>query len=36
MQKREEAEIAKLIYVATAKIIEDPSAGSAPVEPKRR
>ncbi len=26
MQKREEAEIAKLIYVATAKIIEDPSA----------
>ena len=35
MQKREEAEIAKLIYVATAKIIEDPSAGSAPVEPKK-
>lgn len=35
MQKREEAEIAKLIYVATAKIIEDPSAGNAPVEPKK-
>ena len=35
MQKREEAEIAKLIYVATAKIIEDPSAGDAPVEPKK-
>lgn len=26
MQKREEAEIAKLIYVATAKMIEDPSS----------
>lgn len=35
MQKREEAEIAKLIYVATAKIIEDSSAGNAPVEPKK-
>jgi len=35
MQKREEAEIAKLIYVATAKIIEDPSAGDAPVEPRK-
>ncbi|WP_255302028.1 MULTISPECIES: polysaccharide biosynthesis tyrosine autokinase [unclassified Butyricimonas] len=35
MQKREEAEIAKLIYVATAKIIEDPSAGNSPVEPKK-
>ena len=35
MQKREEAEIAKLIYVATAKIIEDPSAGNAPVEPNK-
>ena len=33
MQKR--AEIAKLIYVATAKIIEDPSAGNAPVEPNK-
>lgn len=34
MQKREEAEIAKLIYVSTAKIIEDPDAGDKPVSPK--
>ena len=35
MQKREEAEIAKLIYVATAKMIEDPSSTGGPVEPKK-
>ena len=35
MQKREEAEIAKLVYVATAKIIEDPRAGDGPVEPRK-
>ncbi len=35
MQKREEAEIAKLVYVPTAKIIEDPDAGDAPVSPRK-
>ena len=35
MQKREEAEIAKLVYVPTAKIIEDPDAGEGPVSPKK-
>lgn len=35
MQKREEAEIAKLVYVPTAKIIEDPDAGEGPIAPKK-
>ena len=35
MQKREEAEIAKLVYVPTAKIIEDPDAGEGPVSPRK-
>ena len=35
MQKREETEIAKLMYIPTAKIIEDPDAGIGPVTPKR-
>lgn len=35
MQKREEAEIAKLVYVPTAKIIEDPDAGEGPVTPRK-
>ena len=35
VEKENASEIAKLIYVATAKIIEDPSAGNAPVEPNK-
>ena len=35
MQKREETEIAKLMYIAKAKIIEDPDAGIGPVAPKK-
>lgn len=35
MQKREEAEIAKLVYVPTAKIIEDPDAGEGPIAPRK-
>lgn len=35
MQKREETEIAKLMYIAKAKIIEDPDAGVGPVAPKK-
>lgn len=35
MQKREEAEIAKLMYVPMAKIIEDPSQKDGPVSPKK-
>lgn len=35
MQKREETEIAKLMYIPTAKIIEDPDAGMGPVAPKK-
>lgn len=35
MQKREETEIAKLMYIPTAKIIEDPDAGIGPVAPKK-
>lgn len=35
MQKREEAEIAKLMYVPMAKIIEDPNTQGSPVSPKK-
>lgn len=35
MQKREETEIAKLMYIPMAKIIEDPDAGLGPVAPKK-
>lgn len=35
LQKREEAEIAKLMYQPSAKIIEDPRSSSAPISPKR-
>lgn len=35
MQKREESEIAKLMYVPMAKIIEDPNQKGGPVSPKK-
>ena len=35
MQKREEAEIAKLMYVPMAKIIENPDPGEHPVAPRK-
>ena len=35
MQKREEAEIAKLMYVPMAKIIENPDPGERPVAPRK-
>lgn len=35
MQKREESEIAKLMYVPMAKIIEDPSQKGGPVSPRK-
>ncbi len=35
MQKREESEIAKLMYVPMAKIIEDPNQKDDPVSPKK-
>lgn len=35
LQKREEAEIAKLMYVPAAKIIEDARSGKSPVSPKK-
>lgn len=35
MQKREEAEIAKLMYVPMAKIIENPDSGERPVAPRK-
>ena len=35
MQKREETEIAKLMYLPKARIIEDPDAGDGPVSPRR-
>ena len=35
MQKREEAEIAKLMYVPAAKIIEDARSGKYPVAPRK-
>ncbi len=35
MQKREESEIAKLMYVPMAKIIENPDAGEGPIAPRK-
>lgn len=35
MQKREEAEIAKLMYVPMAKIIENPDPGEHPISPRK-
>lgn len=35
MQKREEAEIARLMYVPMAKIIEDPNTQGSPISPKK-
>ena len=35
MQKREESEIAKLMYVPMAKMIENPDAGEGPIAPRK-